>query len=112
MGSTIRRTTKGNSKMFGLGTIIDLVKTAVGYFTKKQDSKQELDAKNSEQQNEITLEETRKGFTWRQALGYVLTFIVAWNYVAIPVLALFGVVLPTIPLADVWKVLIILIGGG
>lgn len=110
MGTTIRRTTKGISKIFGLGTIMDLVKTAVGYFTKSQQSKDELNAKNSEQQNEITLEETRKGFTWRQALGYMLTFIVAWNYVAIPVLALFGVVLPTIPLADVWKVLIILIG--
>lgn len=46
--------------MFGLGTIIELVKTAFGYFTKKQGSKEELDAKNSEQQNEITLEETRK----------------------------------------------------
>lgn len=97
--------------MFGLGTIIELVKAAIGYLTKKQESKEELEAKNSEQQNEITLEETRKGFTWRQALGYVLTFIVAWNYVAIPVLALFGLVLPTIPLADVWRVLIILIGG-
>lgn len=99
--------------MFGLGTIIELVKTTIGYFTKKQESKEELGAKNSEQQNEITLEETRKGFfTWRQALGYVLTFIVAWNYIAIPVLGVcFGVVLPTIPLADVWKVLIILIGG-
>lgn len=97
--------------MFGLGTILELVKTAVGFFTKRQESKVELDAKNSEQQNEITLEETRRGFTWRQALGYVLTFIVAWNYIVIPVLALFGVVLPSIPLADVWKVLIILIGG-
>lgn len=97
--------------MFGLGTIIELVKTAFGYFSKKQESTEELVAKNLEQQNEITLEETRKGFTWRQALGYVLTFMVAWNYVAIPVLALFGIVLPTIPLADVWKVLIILIGG-
>lgn len=98
--------------MFGLGTIIDLVKTIIGYFTKNQESKEELEANNSAQQNEITLEETRKGFTWRQALGYVLTFIVAWNYVAIPVLALFGVILPPIPLTEVWKVLIILIGGG
>jgi len=97
--------------MFVISTIIDLVKTAFGFFTKKQESKDELAAKNSEQQNEITLEETRNGFTWRQLLGYVLTFIVFYNYVIIPVLVLFGVVLPPIPLADVWKVLIILIGG-
>jgi len=98
--------------MFGIGTIIELAKTAFGYFTKSQASKDELAAKNSEQQNEITLEETKKGFTWRQALGYVLTFIVFYNYVVIPVLVLFGVVLPPIPLDDVWRVLIILIGGG
>lgn len=97
--------------MIGISTIIDLVKTAVGFFTKKQESKDELVAKNSEQQNEITLEETRKGFTWRQLLGYVLTFIVFYNYVVIPLLALCGVVLPPIPLQDVWRVLIILIGG-
>jgi len=97
--------------MFGLNAIIDLVKTAFGFFTKKQESKDELVANNSEQQNEITLEETKKGFTWRQALGYVLTFIVFYNYVVIPILALFGVVLPAIPLTEVWKVLIILMGG-
>ena len=87
------------------------MKTAVDYFNKKQESKEELEAKNSEQQNEITLEETRKGFTWGQALDYVLTFIVAWNYIAIPVLPWFGVLLPIVPLAYVWRVLLILLGG-
>ena len=97
--------------MFGLSTIIDLIKAGFGFFQKKEQSKADLDAQNSHEQKEITLEETRKGFTWRQALGYVLTFIVFYNYVVIPILALCGVILPTIPLADVWKVLIILIGG-
>ncbi|CAI1551954.1 MULTISPECIES: hypothetical protein [Serratia] len=97
--------------MFGIGAIIDLIKTGFSFFQKKEQSKQDLDAQNSHEQNEITLEETRKGFTWRQALGYVLTFIVAWNYVILPVLAVCGVVLPPIPLDDVWRVLIVLIGG-
>lgn len=98
--------------MFGISTIIDLVKTAFGFFTKKQESKDELVAKNSEQQNEITLEETRKGFTtWRQALGYVLTFIIAWNYIMIPLLTLIGVVLPIIPLDQIFRILLILVGG-
>jgi len=98
--------------MFGISTIIDLVKTAFGFFTKKQESKDELLAKNSEQQNEITMQETRNGFTWRQLLGYTLTVLVAWNYIVIPILgACFGVVLPPIPLADVWKVLLVLIGS-
>ncbi|HBE5154319.1 TPA: hypothetical protein KMA15_002614 [Escherichia coli] len=91
--------------------IIDLIKTGVGFFQKKEQSKQELDAQNSHEQNQITLEETRKGFTWRQGLGWVLTFIILWNYVIVPVLALCGVVLPIVPLDEIWKVLIILIGG-
>lgn len=91
--------------------IIELIKSGVGLFQKKEQSKNELEAQNSHEQNQITLEETRKGFTWRQALGYVLTFIVAWNYVILPILLVCGVVLPPIPLDDVWRVLIVLIGG-
>ncbi|HCD3670092.1 TPA: hypothetical protein NBO41_005158, partial [Klebsiella pneumoniae] len=79
-----------------IGMIIDLIKTGLGFFQKKEQSKQELDAQNSHEQNEITLEETRKGFTWRQGLGWVLTFIILWNYVIVPVLALCGVVLPIV----------------
>ncbi|EPA6639142.1 hypothetical protein ACTVPA_09215 [Serratia bockelmannii] len=94
-----------------IGMIIELIKSGIGLFQKKEQSKNELEAQNSHEQNQITLEETRKGFTWRQALGYVLTFIIAWNYVILPVLAVCGVVLPPIPLDDVWRVLIVLIGG-
>ncbi len=100
--------------MFSISTIIELIKTGFGLIQKKQEkqeSKDELDAQNSHEQNDITMEETRKGFTWRQMLGYVLTFIVFYNYVIIPVLALFGIILPPVPLDQVWKVLIILIGG-
>lgn len=97
--------------MFGIGTIIDLIKTGFSFFQKKEQGKAELDAQNSHEQNEITLEETRKGFTWRQALGYVLTFIVAWNYVILPVLAVCGVVLPPVPFDQVFKLLYVLIGS-
>ncbi|MDS0826491.1 hypothetical protein [Serratia marcescens] len=94
-----------------IGMIIELIKSGIGLFQRKEQSKNELEAQNSHEQNQITLEETRKGFTWRQALGYVLTFIIAWNYVILPVLLVCGVVLPPIPLDDVWRVLIVLIGG-
>jgi len=97
--------------MIGITAIIELIKTGFGFFQKKEQSKADLDAQNSHEQNEITLEETRKGFTWRQGLGWVLTFIIFYNYVVIPLLALCGVLLPAIPLDQVWKVLIILIGG-
>lgn len=94
-----------------ISLIIELIKTGLGFFQKKQQSKDELYAQNSHEQNQITLEETRKGFTWRQGLGWVLTFVVLWNFVIIPVLAAFGVVLPPVPLDEVWKVLILLVGG-
>jgi len=100
--------------MIGITAIIELIKTGLGFFQKKEQSKTDFDAQSSHEQNEITLEETRKtrnGFTWRQGLGWVLTFIVFYNYVVIPLLALCGVLLPAIPLDEVWKVLIILIGG-
>lgn len=94
-----------------ISLIIELIKTGLVFFQKKQQSKDELYAQNSHEQNQITLEETRKGFTWRQGLGWVLTFVVLWNFVIIPVLAAFGVVLPPVPLDEVWKVLILLVGG-
>ncbi|MEI7342215.1 hypothetical protein WCT87_12105 [Pectobacterium brasiliense] len=98
--------------MLWITTIIDLVKNGIGYFTKRAQSKDELQAQNSHEQNQITLEETRKGFTWRQGLGWVLTFIILWNYVMVPLLLLMGVVLPVLPLDEVWKVLLVLIGAG
>lgn len=91
--------------------IIGLIKTGIGLFTGKQKSDAELQQQNSHEQNEITLEETRKGFTWRQGLGWVLTFIVLWNLVIVPLIALCGVVLPVVPLDQVWKVLLVLIGS-
>lgn len=91
--------------------IIELIKSGIGLFQKKEQSKNELEAQNSHEQNQITLEETRKGFTWRQALGYVLTFIIAWNYVILPVLAVCGVVLPPVPFDQVFKLLYVLIGS-
>ena len=92
-------------------TITELVKTGFSLFTKKQGSEVQDSREGQQQQNNIILEETRKGFTWRQGLSWVLTFIIFYNYVVIPLLALSGVLLPAIPLDQVWKVLIILIGG-
>lgn len=94
-----------------INLILEVIKAGVGFFQKKQQNKFDEVVQNSHEQNQITLEETRNGYTWRQGLGWVLTFIVLWNYVIIPVLAAFGVLLPPVPLSEVWKVLILLIGG-
>ncbi|WP_318366892.1 hypothetical protein [Enterobacter sp.] len=88
-----------------ISILVELIKNGFSFFQKKQQNKADEVA-----QNQITLEETRQGYTWRQGLGWVLTFIVLWNYVIIPVLAAFGVLLPPVPIEAVWKVLIILVG--
>jgi len=94
-----------------IARIIDLIKVGLTFFQKKEKNEQQLDVQNRHEQNQITLEETSKGFTWRQGLGWVLTFIILLNYVIVPVLAFCGVVLPILPIDEIWKVLFILIGG-
>lgn len=99
--------------MIGITAIIELIKTGFGFFQKKEQNKADLDAENSHEQNDITLEETKKlGFTWRSFLGYALTFIIVYNIIVLPILALMGVILPPVPLDQVWRLLGILIGAG
>lgn len=88
-----------------------MIKTGFGFFQKKEQSKADLDAQNSHEQNEITLEETRKGFTRRQVLGFVITIIILYNWIIVPVLDYFGIVLIQVPLGQLMQVLLIMIGG-
>jgi len=48
---------------------------------------------------------------WKHHIAYVFVFIVIYNFIIIPVLALFGVVLPPVPLGEVWKLLGVIISG-
>lgn len=50
--------------------------------------------------------------SWKHHIAYVFVFIVIYNFVIIPVLALFGVVLPPVPLGEVWRLLEVILGGG
>lgn len=49
--------------------------------------------------------------SWKHHIAYVFVFIVFYNFIIIPVLALFGVVLPPVPLGEVWKLLGLIITG-
>jgi len=91
--------------------IIELIKSGFAFFQKKEQTKSELIFQTNHDQNQITLEETRQGFTWRQCLGYVLAFIIAWNYVIVPLLDYFGIVIFSLPLGQIFQVLILLLGG-
>ncbi|CRY75338.1 hypothetical protein [Yersinia intermedia] len=62
--------------MFSIAAIIELLKTGFGFFQKKEQNKDELNSQNYHEQNQITLEETRNGKSWRQAfdINCVLQF--------------------------------------
>ncbi|VED51523.1 Uncharacterised protein [Raoultella terrigena] len=94
-----------------LSIIRELIKLGVVFFQKKEHRKNGLNTQDCERLNKITVEENQQKFTWRHGLGWVLTIVVIWNFLIIPVLAAFGVMLPPLPLDEVWKLLVILIGG-
>ena len=96
--------------MFSITAIIELLKTGIGFFQKKQNQEENKDELNS-QQNQITLEETRNGKSWRNYMGYTCVIIILWNYIVIPVLALFGVVLPIIPLEQIFRIVFAMLGA-
>ena len=48
---------------------------------------------------------------WKHHIANVFVFIVIYNFIIIPVLALFSIVLPPVPLGEVWKLLGVIIGG-
>ncbi|CNK94800.1 hypothetical protein QVN60_13650 [Yersinia aleksiciae] len=96
--------------MFSIAAIIELLKTGIGFFQKKQNQEQNKNELNS-QQNQITLEETRNDKSWRNYMGYTCVIIILWNYIVIPVLALFGVVLPIIPLEQIFRIVFAMLGA-
>ncbi len=99
----------------GIAAIIDLIKTGFSFFTK---SKVEVEKSQNELQTEKTLdngetnrEEIKQGKSWRSFLGYALAGIMVWNYVIVPVLAAFGIVVFTLPVSDIIRLLSILLTG-
>lgn len=59
-----------------------------------------------------TSTESTDKLTWKYRLAYVFVFIVIYNFIIIPVLTLFGVMLPPVPLEEVWKLLGMIVNGG
>lgn len=96
--------------MFNL--ISSIINVAFQFFTKKQTIEKEVHQTNAEGQNEITkLEVQKTSFHWRNALGFVLTAIIAYNWIIVPVLDAFGIVVIQVPLGQLMQVLLIMVGG-
>lgn len=91
-----------------IGMIIELIKSGIGLFQKKQSS----DETKTEQVNETNREEIRKGgLSYRTVLGYVVAFVVLYSYVIVPVLDYFGIVLFQMPIGEIFKVIALLLSG-
>lgn len=48
---------------------------------------------------------------WRNALGFVITLIILYNWIIVPVLDAFGIVVIQVPLGQLLQVLLIMVGG-
>ena len=98
-----------------MGTILTLIKTGFSFFLKdkaqKQKSNDELEIDKMEDTGETNRKEIKQGKGWRNSLGYVLTLILFYNYIVVPVLAFFGIVVFTLPLSDIIRLLVLLISG-
>lgn len=86
-------------------SIIELI---INFFIKRKDIEQtKLDG-----QFEVNKEEIQKNtLHWRNFLGFVLSLVILYNWIIVPVLDAFGIVVIQVPLGQLLQVLLIMVGG-
>ncbi|WP_312282559.1 hypothetical protein [Pseudescherichia sp.] len=95
-----------------ISVIIELMKSGLDFFLKKKTIEQEVTKTKSDGQIETNKEEIEKvTFHWRNALGFVITLIILYNWIIVPVLDAFGIVVIQVPLGQLLQVLLIMVGG-
>ncbi|EJG2384058.1 TPA: hypothetical protein ACK2W9_003799 [Klebsiella michiganensis] len=92
-------------------TILELIKTGLSFFQKKQEKEVDSTIEKNKETNETNREEIKKGLTWRNALGFAITLIILYNWIIVPVLDAFGIVVIQVPLGQLLQVLLIMVGG-
>ncbi|MFK0368922.1 3TM-type holin [Enterobacter sichuanensis] len=84
----------------------------MSFFLKRKTIDQEVQETNAEEQIETNREEIEKvTFHWRNALGFVITLIILYNWIIVPVLDAFGIMVIQVPLGQPLQVLLIMVGG-
>lgn len=87
-----------------INIIYDLIKSGIGFFTKKQIIEKEIEKTNAEGQIEVNkIEIERVVLHWRNLLGMVLVLILFSAY--------FGIFSIDLPLEPIFKLLMILVGA-
>ena len=94
-----------------ISAIIELIKSGFSFFQKKQEKEVDSTIEKNKETNETNREEIKKGLTWRNALGFAITLIILYNWIIVPVLDLFGIVVIQVPLGQLMQVLLIMVGG-
>ncbi|HHD2901647.1 TPA: hypothetical protein ACNZ7M_001863 [Enterobacter kobei] len=95
-----------------IGIIVELLTKGVDFFLKRKTIEQEVQKTNAEGQIETNKEEIEKvSFHWRNALGFVITLIIFYNWIIVPVLDTFGIVFIQVPLGQLLQVLLIMVGA-
>ncbi|ENY9093793.1 hypothetical protein [Klebsiella michiganensis] len=95
-----------------IGVIVELLTKGVNFFLKRKMIEQEVQKTNAEGQIETNKEEIEKSTVhWRNFLGFVISMIILYNWIIVPVLDYFGIVLIQVPLGQLMQVLLIMIGG-
>ncbi|KMV59875.1 hypothetical protein [Escherichia coli] len=95
-----------------ISILVELLKSGMDFFIRKKIVEKEVQKTNAEGQIEVNKEEIeRVSFHWRNTLGFVLTMIVAYNWLIVPLLDAFGIVVIQVPLGELLTILQIMIGG-
>lgn len=95
-----------------IGVIVELLTKGVDFFLKRKTIEQEVQKTNAEGQIETNKEEIEKSTVhWRNFLGFVISMIILYNWIVVPVLDYFGIVLIQVPLGQLMQVLLIMIGS-
>ncbi|HBM8318780.1 TPA: hypothetical protein L0X91_002175 [Enterobacter cloacae] len=98
-----------------LSIIIDLIKSGISLITnnktKIEKSKDKLETEKTNEAQATNREEIKAGRGWRSFLGYACTIILTYNYIIVPLLDYFGIVVFSLPLSDIFRILILLLSG-
>lgn len=95
-----------------IGVILELLSKGMDFFIKRKTIQADVEKTNAEGQIETNKKEIEKvSFHWRNALGFVITLIILYNWIIVPVLDAFGIVVIQVPLGQLLQVLLIMVGG-
>ena len=95
-----------------IGVILELLSKGMDFFIKRKTIQADVQKTKPEGQIETNKQEIYKvSFHWRNALGFVITLIILYNWIIVPVLDAFRIVVIQVPLGQLMQVLLIMVGG-